>query len=272
MSVNIFTDRMQCAELFGKPVLTTNGQIPREAIPDGWFCYDLQGTNRAPDDHTTLVESARRNHSGTVLSPMRLMGPLTMAKRIGKGDYILQGEEMSLEDFCNEYGLKCPENPIKFEMRPALPEEAGVFYALPPEQDEELGAIGHVRMDFGHHGKEFWHTWWPRGPEELNSPEFREELGQVMDQLRRGVLKDLDTMERWCESHGGEISGGWSQNYGYIVETERYCYCLRCNPVPCGDYQAYLTAFDKQVQELNLIQAEEEQEPEYSWPAMGGIA
>ena len=34
----------------------------------------------------------------------------------------------------------------------------------------------------------------------------------------------------------------------------------------------YLTAFDKQVQELNLIQAEEEQEPEYSWPAMGGIA
>ena len=29
-----------------------------------------------------------------------------------------------------------------------------------------------------------------------------------------------------------------------------YRYCLRCNPVP-GDYQAYLTCFDKQVQEMH---------------------
>ena len=39
------------------------------------------------------------------------------------------------------------------------------------------------------------------------------------------------------------------QNYGYVVETENYRYCLRCNPVP-GDYQAYLTCFDKRVQEM----------------------
>ena len=31
-------------------------------------------------------------------------------------------------------------------------------------------------------------------------------------------------------------------------ETERYRYCLRCNPVR-GDYQAYLTAFDLRTQE-----------------------
>ena len=34
-----------------------------------------------------------------------------------------------------------PDNPIKFEMRPASPDEAGLFYTLPPEQDEELGGI-----------------------------------------------------------------------------------------------------------------------------------
>ena len=31
-------------------------------------------------------------------------------------------------------------------------------------------------MDFGRSGNEFWHTWWPRGPEELNSPAFKAEL------------------------------------------------------------------------------------------------
>ena len=47
--------------------------------------------------------------------------------------------------------------------------------------------------------------------------------------------------------------GGWPANYGYIVETENYRYCLRCNPVP-GDYQAYLTAFDLRVQRQNLAE------------------
>ena len=46
MSVNIFRDEMQHAQLFGKPVLTTNWLIPRETVPDGWFCYDMRGTDR----------------------------------------------------------------------------------------------------------------------------------------------------------------------------------------------------------------------------------
>ena len=43
MSVNIFKDELQHAQLFGKPVLTTNWLIPRETVPDGWFCYDMRG-------------------------------------------------------------------------------------------------------------------------------------------------------------------------------------------------------------------------------------
>ena len=141
-------------------------------------------------------------------------------------------------------------NEGKYVMRPASSNEAGLFFALPPEQDEALGAIGHVRIDFGRSGSEFWHTWHPRGPAELNSPEFKTELQEVVDELRKSVLKNFSAMTGYCRGHGGEISGGWVQNYGYIAETENYCYCLRCNPVP-GDYQAYLTCFDKQVQEMN---------------------
>jgi len=147
----------------------------------------------------------------------------------------------------------------KFSLRPASPDEAGLFYFLPAEQDAELGAVGHVRIDFGYQGKEFWHTWWPRGDEKLNSPEFKAELKDLVDELRAtGPLKNLSAMSDYCREHGGQIEGGWRQNYGYVVETEHYRYCLRCNPVP-GDYQAYLTAFDLRVQQMNMTNQENTQ-------------
>ena len=138
----------------------------------------------------------------------------------------------------------------QFHIRPARPDEAGLFYAQPPEEDKRLGTVGCVRMDFGRSGNEFWHTWWPRGPEELNSPAFKAELQQIVGKLREDVLKSRFAMERFCYDHGGKIDGGYVQNYGYIVETEHYRFCLRCNPSP-GDYNGYLTAYDLAVQRQN---------------------
>ncbi len=265
MAVNIFKDKLRHAQLFGKPVLAADQPIPRETVPDGWYCYDMRGTGSDPAAHAELVDYTSYYHTGTVLSPKPLKRSTTKARRIGKGDYFLHGEEMDLEAFCAEYGLDVPDNPIKFEMRPASPDEAGLFYALSPEKDEELGAVGHVRIDFGRDGDEFWHTWWSRGLEGLNTPEFKDELGQVIGQLRRGVLKDFSTMLRLCHIDGGEISGGIAaRNYGFVLETERYRYCLRCNPVR-GDYQAYLTCFDLRQQELNQVQEQD------SGPVLGGM-
>ena len=82
----------------------------------------------------------------------------------------------------------------EFSVRPASPDEAGLFYALPREEDARLGAIGHVRIDFGGDGDEFWHTWHARGPEKLNSAEFKAELAEVADQFRNDVLKDFSSM------------------------------------------------------------------------------
>lgn len=105
----------------------------------------------------------------------------------------------------NEY----EPNNAKFEIRPASSEEAGLFYALPPEQDEALGAIGHVRIDFGRSGSEFWHTWHPRGPAELNSPEFKTELQEVVDELRKSVLKNFSAMTGY-------------DNPIHVIQKERY--------------------------------------------------
>ena len=143
------------------------------------------------------------------------------------------------------------KNATQFHIRPARPEEAGLFYAQHPEENKRLGAVGCVRMDFGRSGNEFWHTWWPRGPEELNSPAFKAELQQIVGKLREDVLKSRFAMERFCYDHGGKIDGGYVQNYGYIVETERYRYCLRCNPSP-GDYNGYLAVYDLAVQRQNM--------------------
>ena len=143
--------------------------------------------------------------------------------------------------------------PTQFHIRPARPDEAGLFFPQHPSEDTRLGAIGHIRMDFGKSGNEFWHTWWPRGTEKLNSPAFKAELQEVVDALRKDVLKSRFAMERFCYEHGGKINGGYVQNYGYIVETTHYQYCLSCNPSP-GDYNAYLTAYDLDVQRQNMAQ------------------
>lgn len=73
----------------------------------------------------------------------------------------------------------------------------------------------------------------------------------------QSVLKNLSSMRRYCWQHGGEIKGGTcTQNYGFTVETDRYLYRLRCNPIE-GDYQCYLSCFDKQAQKLEMCQTEE---------------
>ena len=250
MSINVWTDPMQHAELFGKPVLFTNWLILRDLVPKGWHCYDLQGTQNNPNGHAALVDRENIFHTGTILSPQPLKREGTVSRRVN-GSFHLLGEEMTLEQFCEKHDLEYPQDTREFILRPASPDEAGLFYSMDAEEDRVLGTVGHLRIDFGHGGKEFWHTWWPRGPEELNSPAFKAELQQIVGKLREDVLKSRFAMERFCYARGGKISGGWTQNYGYIVETEHYRYCLRCNPSP-GDYNGYLTAYDLDVQRQNM--------------------
>ena len=240
MTINVWSDSMQHIELLGKPALFSDSRVDRSTVPDGWYVYDLRGSDYDPDLISTLEARVIVNYAGSILTPEPVIFPDGQDYLDVKGQTDFLDEEITLIDFCRQHEMPIPS---RYQIRPASFDEAGLFYAMTPEED---------RMDFGHRGKEFWHTWWPRGPEELNSPEFKAELQQVVDELRTGVLKDLSSMSKYCWSHGGEV-GNWPSNYGYIVETENYRYCLRCNPVP-GDYQAYLTAFDLRVQRQNLAE------------------
>lgn len=253
MQINIYKDRLQKAYLFGAPVLYSEQPIPREDVPQGWYCYDLRGTAEDPHQPYKLVDQAEKNHAGSVLSCLPLKKGHAQS-RLVKEEFQLTAASATLNKFCSDENIQCPETPIRYQLRPASPEEAGLFYAQTPEGDKQLGAIGHVRIDFGSDRTSFHHSWWPRGPAELNTQEFRDELDKVVNDLRKSVLKSLSTMKGFCWNHGGSIEGGTCcQNYGFTLETERYLYRLRCNPIE-GDYQAYLSCFDKQAQQMGLTE------------------
>ena len=239
--------------LFGAPALLYHRPIPREDVPQGWYCYDLQGTALDRTENYRLVDRADKNHNGSVLSYLPLKNGRSKS-RLVKGMLQNTGVSVTLEKFCSDEKIRRPEGPFRHMLCPASPEEAGLFYAQTPERDEELGTIGHVRIDFGSSGKGFHHSWWPRGPEELNTQEFRSELDKVVNDLRKGVLKDLPSMRRFCYGSKGAIEGGsCCQNYGFTLETGHYIYRLRCNPTE-GDYQAYLSCFNRQEQKLGLTE------------------
>ncbi|MFR6694444.1 MAG: LPD28 domain-containing protein [Dysosmobacter sp.] len=251
LKVNARTDKFQHLEVFDKPALFTNRRIARDTVPQGWYCYDIRGSDDDPGELCYMEENVVVNHAGSVLMPEKLAMPKSGRLDVRDELGFLDEGDMTLREFCEAHQLPYPAENMKFHIRPARPEEAGLFYTPHPEEDKRLGTVGHVRMDFGRSGNEFWHTWWPRGPEELNSPVFKAELQEVVDTLRESMLKSRFAMERFCYEHGGKISGGWTQNYGYIVETEHYRYCLRCNPSP-GDYNCYCTAYDLDVQRQNM--------------------
>lgn len=135
-------------------------------------------------------------------------------------------------------------------IRPASIEEAGLFYSQMDEaEDAVLGTVGHIRMDFGASGKEFYHTWWPHNGDQFNTGEFKDELQKFVDMLRTdGPLTNLASMRNYCYQHGGKITED-GRCFGYIAETEHYRYCLRCTPSP-GEYQGYLYSYDLRQQRM----------------------
>lgn len=204
MAVNARTEKFQHIEVFDKPALFTNGRIARDTVPKGWYCYDIRGSDDDPGELCYMEENVVVNHAGSVLMPEKLAMPKSGRLDVRDELGFLDEGSMTLREFCEAHQLPYPAENMKFHIRPARPEEAGLFYAQHPEEDKRLGAVGHVRMDFGRSGNEFWHTWWPRGPEELNSPAFKAELQQIVGKLREDVLKSRFAMERFAMTTVGK--------------------------------------------------------------------
>ncbi len=118
MRVNAYDESFEYIELFGKPALLTENRIQTDTIPEGWYCYDLRGSDTNPSEPVTVEPLVAVNHAGTILTHE----PVTIPKsgyRSLKGRLDFLGERYSLKEFCEVRGLNYPDNPRKYALRPA---------------------------------------------------------------------------------------------------------------------------------------------------------
>lgn len=108
MSVNLYKDALQNVWLFGQSVLYTEQPIPREEVPEGWYCYDLCGTAADPKRPYEMVDRAGQNFAGSILSNVPLMRGRTQSKPV-QDNFWLTGIPVTLADFCAEEGVPCPQ-------------------------------------------------------------------------------------------------------------------------------------------------------------------
>ena len=131
MRVSAYDESFEYIELFGKPALLTENRIQTDTIPEGWYCYDLRGSDTNPSEPVTVEPLVAVNHAGTILTHE----PVTIPKsgyRSLKGRLDFLGERYSLKEFCEVRGLDYPNDLRKYALRPASASEAGLFYAITP--------------------------------------------------------------------------------------------------------------------------------------------
>ncbi|MEA5152752.1 MAG: LPD28 domain-containing protein [Oscillospiraceae bacterium] len=139
MRVNAYDETYEYVELFGKPALFTNARVDRDTVPEGWYAYDLRGSDNDPGEPVTVEANVAVNHVGTIL----IHEPVTIPKsgyRPLKGRLDFLGERYSLKEFCEVRGLNYPAENPKYTLRPASDSEAGHFNSQ-EEKDEIIGKV-----------------------------------------------------------------------------------------------------------------------------------
>ena len=72
MAIDARKEEYEHVELFGKPALFTDSRISRFTVPQGWFCYDLRGSDYDPGRPIMVENHVVVNHAGTILTPTDL--------------------------------------------------------------------------------------------------------------------------------------------------------------------------------------------------------
>lgn len=91
-----------------------------------------------------------------------------------RGKLNFLGDESGVMEYLAEHGMEYIAQ-SKYEPRAVAESDAALFFSGTPEDDAQLGCVGHLRFDFGYQGKQFWYTWWDHA-EELKTAVFRQDL------------------------------------------------------------------------------------------------
>ncbi len=152
---------------------------------------------------------------------------------------------------------------MKYKLEKVFPDQLRLAFDLEKEDNFEKHKIGYMRGDFGESGEQFFHTWFPCH-EELKTRRFKEELQQVVDELRSDcelpLLKNRSSMNKVCREHPqNRVSGCWHPDtYAFKIRTEHFWYFIKCF-TRFGDYNFYVNCFaDDPEAELTIAKMEHE--------------
>lgn len=142
---------------------------------------------------------------------------------------------------------------MKLKITSADKGEEKFFYSC-SDPAQESACVGHLRMDFDSTGKGFHSTWFVHNGN-LKVYDFIADLQDVIDELRKDMLKSRTSMQQYVNTNDSLSLG--DRGSGFKVESEEYVYFLRCRP-ESGDYDCYCYCYDKEL--LAEAMAEEESE------------
>ena len=98
-----------------------------------------------------------------------------------------------------------------------------------------------------------------RPPKQWKTDEFKSELDDVINALRsdeHGLLKDRPAMRAFASKHPESVfDKRYCTGYGFRVDTDKYAYLLRCNPIK-GDYNFYCYCYVGEWLDKHMEKAE----------------
>ena len=129
---------------------------------------------------------------------------------------------------------------MSMTIRAATPMERMYTYTQSQQIIGQTSCVGHLRFDMGREGNEF-HTMFEDHKQELKTEEFKAEFNDVIQQLRNNktyskFLKSRSNMIAYSSAHPESMfNDGHCYMTALRVDTEKYAYLLRLNPMR-GDY------------------------------------
>lgn len=120
MYTDIYEGNLPLIVLFEQEVLLCDTVVPRNIVPEGWYCYDLQYPEDGPYFQSTMVREAECNHFMTVLAPIPLLEDgVEQRPTDGQLEHLFdKPQKLTLAEYCRKHGLPQPEDRRRFVLTP----------------------------------------------------------------------------------------------------------------------------------------------------------
>ena len=145
---------------------------------------------------------------------------------------------------------------MEMTLRPMAGLESLYCYKQSQQIMAQTGCIGHLRLDCGPDGKDFYSSWDDHSSH-LNTPEFKAFFDAAVNALRsdaqyRRILRSRSDMASCCYSQpDSQIT---DREYGFRADSDSYTLMLRLNPHR-GEY-SYLYCYRRDWLELHMAKAQ----------------